>query len=361
MLMDTTANSITPQTIRIQMLNTVAYLLIGFSIISSLLLLIVYLLNYSAIEKNWCSNISCTGLLLGLTGLQYLHLMFLQGDAQLLTKPIYSGLLLIAAACFYLFGREVLQFNARNSPLLALHFSPILLTPFIEPHLLILFAFALGSAYALRISYLLFALKNQRQRFTLEFLAFTAFSLIAVFIFCVGLFVSDVDQRIYVLAYSYLIGLVFMAMIYLLLRFPDITQKTRDAVIASYAASTLKNTDCNALIAKVKQLFTEQKLHRNDNLSLAQVAGELGISSHQTSELINSQLGIGFSRLVREYRIEDAKQQLIEEPKASVLSISLSVGFNSQSNFYTAFREIVGQTPAQFRKAQGITDEPADI
>jgi AraC-like DNA-binding protein len=219
----------------------------------------------------------------------------------------------------------------------------------------------LGTVYALRISYLLYALKNQRQRFKLEFLVFAAFALIAVFILCVGLFASAIGQTFFVLAYACLIGLAIAAMVYLLLRFPDITQKTRDAVIASYAASTLKNTDCEAHIAKLKQLFTEQKLHRNEELSLAQIAAELGLSSHQTSELINTQCGVGFSRLVREYRVEDAKHQLIHEPKASVLSISLSVGFSSQSNFYTAFREIVGQTPAQFRKAQGISGDAAEI
>lgn len=343
------------------MLNILALILIGFSIISSLLLLAIYFLNYTGIDKNWRSNASCCGLLLGLAGLQTVHLMFLQGDTQTLNSPMYTALLLIASPSFYLFGREVLQFNASNSPLLALHFVPLLLSPVIEPRWLTLFAFILGTIYALRISYLLYALKSQRQHFKLEFLAFTAFALIAVFILCVGLFASVLGQTIFVLAYAYLIGLAFAVMVYLLLRFPDITQKTRDAVIASYAASTLKNTDCDALVARVKQLFTEQKLHRNEELSLAQIAAELGISSHQTSELINTQCGMGFSRMVREHRITDAKHQLIHEPKASVLSISLSVGFSSQSNFYTAFREIVGQTPAQFRKAQGISSEAADI
>lgn len=343
------------------MLNTLALIFIGFSIISSLLLLAIYFLSYTAIEKNWRSNASCCGLLLGLAGLQTVHLLFLQSNAHILNSAIYAGLLLTSAPSFYLFGREVLQFNVRNSPLLALNFVPLLLSPFIEPRALTLFAFVLGTVYALRISYLLYALKNQRQRFKLEFLVFAAFALIAVFILCVGLFASVIGQTIFVLAYASLIGLAFAAMVYLLLRFPDITQKTRDAVIASYAASTLKNTDCEAHIAKLKQLFTEQKLHRNEELSLAQIAAELGLSSHQTSELINTQCGVGFSRLVREYRVEDAKHQLIHEPKASVLSISLSVGFSSQSNFYTAFREIVGQTPAQFRKAQGISGEATEI
>ncbi|MCK5917027.1 MAG: AraC family transcriptional regulator [Cocleimonas sp.] len=60
----------------------------------------------------------------------------------------------------------------------------------------------------------------------------------------------------------------------------------------------------------------------------------------------------GFSRFIREYRITEAKQQLINKPTASVFSIGLSVGFISQSNFYNAFKEITGLAPGQFRKKQ---------
>jgi len=57
-----------------------------------------------------------------------------------------------------------------------------------------------------------------------------------------------------------------------------------------------------------------------------------------------------FSRYLRELRVAAAKAMLCDEPSASVLSVGLSVGFTSQSNFYEAFREIEGTTPGQFRK-----------
>jgi AraC-like DNA-binding protein len=65
---------------------------------------------------------------------------------------------------------------------------------------------------------------------------------------------------------------------------------------------------------------------------------------------VNGRLGKGFSRYLRERRIEAAKAMLLGEPKASVLSVGLCVGFTSQSNFYEAFREIEGCTPGQYRK-----------
>src|SRR5690606_5142405 len=107
---------------------------------------------------------------------------------------------------------------------------------------------------------------------------------------------------------------------------------------------------------RLKQLLEQEHIYRDENLSLATLAELLGISSHQTSELINTQFDQGFSRLIRHYRVEEARRQLIDEPRASVLSIGLAAGFSSQSNFYAAFREITGETPGQFRKRQGILE-----
>jgi hypothetical protein len=253
------------------MLTNLALILIGFSIFSCLLLLLAYIFAYGALEKTAFSVSACAGLLVGLAGLQNIHLQYLQGNIELIHSHVYTGLLLITPPCLYIFGRQILQFNARVSPLLLLHFIPLLISPFIQTDLLIPIAFVLGTAYSLRVSFLLYALKSQRQNFKLEFSAFASFALIAVFILILGLLSSRLGERIYVLAYADLIGLAFFAMIYILLRFPDITQKTVDAVIATYAASTLKNVDCNALTMKVKQLFVEQKLHRNENLSLAPI------------------------------------------------------------------------------------------
>jgi methylphosphotriester-DNA--protein-cysteine methyltransferase len=65
---------------------------------------------------------------------------------------------------------------------------------------------------------------------------------------------------------------------------------------------------------------------------------------------LNTKLNLGFSQYLRQQRIDEAKELLVSQPKASVLTIGLEVGFSSQSNFYEAFKEIAGTTPAKFRK-----------
>ena len=97
----------------------------------------------------------------------------------------------------------------------------------------------------------------------------------------------------------------------------------------------------------------QETVYTQSDLDLPGLAKAVGLSSHQLSELINSRLGKNFSRYLREHRVEAAQKMLLNEPSASVLSVGLSVGFTSQSNFYDAFREITGMTPGKFRSLKG--------
>jgi len=66
--------------------------------------------------------------------------------------------------------------------------------------------------------------------------------------------------------------------------------------------------------------------------------------------LINIQLGMSFSSYLRSQRVKAAEVLLKTEPEASVLAIGLSVGFKSQSTFYSAFKEIHSIAPGQYRR-----------
>jgi AraC-like DNA-binding protein len=333
-------------------------IMIGFSIISALLLLIGYWSIYQSLSKTWLAGAASAGLLLGLVALQWRHMAYLLGDPGSVQNLGYCLLLFTVAPCFFLFSRQTLDIAARNNPLLLLHFAPLLLCPLLDREFAIPVAFALGTGYAIWFSRKVYQLRSQREHFRLEFSAFAGFSAIALAILLLGLSANFVGEAVFIITYANLIALSFIAIIYVLLRFPDITQKAAEAIIASYAASTLKKVDCEPVLTRLQELMEKEKIYRNEELSLAELASALELNAHQTSELINTHFAMGFSRFIRSYRINEAKQMLIHEPRASVLSVGLTVGFTSQSNFYTAFREFTGETPGQFRKRQGISEIP---
>ena len=49
---------------------------------------------------------------------------------------------------------------------------------------------------------------------------------------------------------------------------------------------------------------------------------------------------------------------LVAEPRASVLSVGLSVGFSSQSTFYVAFKDEVGMVPVARAQAVAVPVNP---
>jgi AraC-like DNA-binding protein len=210
-----------------------------------------------------------------------------------------------------------------------------------------------GTCAAAHLGQLVFNLRAQRRWFALEFRVLVLFALMAVLIAGASFAAPILDWRTFAITYAMLISSSFGLVLYLLLRFPDITSKAEEVVANTYAVSTLSSIDCEKVLAEIKRLFEIEKIYEDETLSLSRLAELTQLSTHQLSELINTQFDLGFSRLVRRYRVDAAKRMLIEEPRASVLSVGLSVGFTSQSNFYVAFKEVTGMVPGQFRKQFG--------
>ena len=93
---------------------------------------------------------------------------------------------------------------------------------------------------------------------------------------------------------------------------------------------------------------------REEGLSVAALAGKVGVPEHQLRKLINGALGWrNFSAFLAEYRIKAARQALADPAQArrQVLQIALDVGYGSIAPFNRAFKEATGQTPSEFRKA----------
>lgn len=335
-------------------MQLVSLLFIGFSLGAALLLLLGNLLQQQA-AINLPTKAAGLVLIVSLAAIQVLHCGYLLNRFDGIHSSFYLGLLFAVAPSFYFYSRQLLTDSVSYRVRDTAHLAAFALIPILPYGLALPAAFAVGSGYLLWLGHAVYRLRRQRQRFHLELLALAVLFTIAVAVIVLGFVWPLLTEMAFISLYSQLIGLAFFSVTLTLLRFPGLANDVSEAVQAAYAESTLKNVDKAALLGKLDELMQRDKLYTLETLSLGLLAEQLGISQHQLSELINTEFQQGFSRYIRQHRIDEAKRQLLDDPRASVLAIGLAVGFSTQSNFYAAFREIVGMAPGQFRKQQGVS------
>ena len=103
------------------------------------------------------------------------------------------------------------------------------------------------------------------------------------------------------------------------------------------------------------KVFQEGKLYREAGLTISMLAKKLNLPEYRLRAFIHKQLGYrNFNAMLHEYRIEDASEALAdkENPSVPVLTIALSVGYQSITPFNNAFRQIKGVTPSEYRKRE---------
>ncbi|MEM6514361.1 MAG: helix-turn-helix domain-containing protein [Pseudomonadota bacterium] len=336
------------------MIVTVALFVIGFSVISAVVLLTSYLFFFAGMRKSVLSRVACSALLVALGVLQVYHYAFLVHDVPLISSPWYVRLLILTPAAFFFFSRTLLMPEHDLRPLDALHALPLIIGEFIPAPVAVNVAFLVGAAYSTWFAQRVFGMREHSRRFMHERFFFTMFALLAIIVLLVGLSVPYVSLSAFHISYAYAIGVGLILVTSALLAFPDIAGDFTDAAAATYATSTLGGLDVDALLSSLERLMRDDKIYRNESLTLAQVAGLLDVAPHQLSELINTRHKVGFPRYVRGFRIEEACRLLKEDPQATVLTISMETGFQSQSSFYTAFKEITGTSPGQFRRNSSV-------
>jgi len=331
-------------------MTIISTFIIGFSIIIAILLWLTYLLFIKHENKTWITVVSCTGLLIGLSVAQYNHYSFYEYDIDPLSTIGYRFLILFLPTVFYFFSRAILFPRQKITALHLAHFLPLLLAFLAPKEVAVPAAFLVGAGYCLWLTNIIYGLRSVRKRFGLVFFFFGFFTIIAIIVLFIGFAAADIGQAYFYHFYTFGIGSSLILVTGTLIVFPNVLSEIDEVARLRYSNSTLNNIDVEACKQKLEQLMNTAKMYQNDKLSLAILADEMQITTHQLSELINTQFDTSFSQYIRRQRVDAAKQLLIDEPNASVLSICMEVGFKSQSNFYSAFKEITGESPGNYRK-----------
>jgi len=94
--------------------------------------------------------------------------------------------------------------------------------------------------------------------------------------------------------------------------------------------------------------YIDANLERS--LSVGELAHLLKLSQYHFLRAFRNTLGQTPRHYVLYYRVSKA-QELIRQGKSNLADIAYQVGFSSQSHMTTAFKQVLGVTPKQFRKA----------
>ncbi len=108
----------------------------------------------------------------------------------------------------------------------------------------------------------------------------------------------------------------------------------------------------NSLLKKLKASM-EDNIWKQEGLTIRKLAEALDAPEHGLRQVINQGLGYrNFAHFVNEHRIEAACEVLSDPIKADVpiISVAYEVGYASLGPFNRAFRDIVGESPTEYRK-----------
>jgi len=121
-----------------------------------------------------------------------------------------------------------------------------------------------------------------------------------------------------------------------------------------YAKSGLRREQLHEYMQRLDVIMESQRAYLRPDLTLPILAEEVGCSINHLSQVINSGFEMSFFDYVNNYRVRHAKELLlqIDRKNGAILNIAFSVGFNSNSAFYAAFKKHVGMAPATFRRSQ---------
>lgn len=122
--------------------------------------------------------------------------------------------------------------------------------------------------------------------------------------------------------------------------------------LEAYQGQKLNKDVAEAIMTSLKQLFKDETIYLNHQVTLNNVAKSLKVPPKTLSRVINENAQMNFSEFVNSYRIEKAKKLLISSSsmKEKIASIAYDSGFNNVTSFNLAFKAMTKLTPSEFRK-----------
>jgi len=124
----------------------------------------------------------------------------------------------------------------------------------------------------------------------------------------------------------------------------------KDSLFSKYERSGLTESLSNELKENLIKLLVEDKVYKENNLSLEKLSEKLNTTRHNTSQIINEHFEMNFFELINTFRIKEVINILKNNIYGSlhIIDIAYEVGYNNKVTFNKAFKKETSLTPSQF-------------
>lgn len=129
-------------------------------------------------------------------------------------------------------------------------------------------------------------------------------------------------------------------------------EKGTGARTMRYAKSGLKEVEAVHVFDRLQELVYVEKLYRNSELTLNDVAGKMDLHPNKLSQAINSTTGQSFYHYINTCRIKEFLEiaALPGNQQFTYLALAYECGFSSKSTFNKYFKIHTGTTPSGYFK-----------
>ena len=115
----------------------------------------------------------------------------------------------------------------------------------------------------------------------------------------------------------------------------------------------LQSTEATKLLLNdIIQLIEDKKLYLNSEIKISDVADELNVNLRSITTCLKVERGSSFSQLLKNYRIEHAKQLIVSHPELKMINIAMESGYTNERSFFRDFKQATGMTPSEWQMAQ---------
>ena len=120
-----------------------------------------------------------------------------------------------------------------------------------------------------------------------------------------------------------------------------------------YKSSALTPSYSLELKEELLKLLKEDKIYKENGISLDLLSEKLGTSRHNTSQVINEHFNMNFYELMNKFRIDEAVELMKNEKdnNLTIIDIAYKVGFNNKVTFNKSFKKALSVTPSQYIKS----------